>query len=55
MAVPPMIGVPESGAYILYSGSPELFAERRDALATRRAPGMSAKTLVRPLCTMWRC
>ncbi|WP_346040871.1 NAD(P)-dependent oxidoreductase [Actinomadura chokoriensis] len=32
MAVPPMIGVPESGAYVFYSGSPELFAERRDAL-----------------------
>ncbi|NKZ04895.1 NAD(P)-dependent oxidoreductase [Actinomadura latina] len=32
MAVPPMIGVPRSGAYILYSGSPKLFADRRDAL-----------------------
>ncbi|GAA1841205.1 NAD(P)-dependent oxidoreductase [Actinomadura bangladeshensis] len=33
MAVPPMIGVPESGAYVFYSGSPELFAERRVALS----------------------
>ncbi|MFV0136120.1 NAD(P)-dependent oxidoreductase [Streptomyces sp. HMX87] len=33
MAVPPMIGEPESGAYILYSGSSELFEEHRDTLA----------------------
>ncbi|MFI0779684.1 NAD(P)-dependent oxidoreductase [Streptomyces sp. NPDC021212] len=33
MAVPPMIGVPDSGAYVFYSGSPELFADHRDALA----------------------
>jgi 3-hydroxyisobutyrate dehydrogenase-like beta-hydroxyacid dehydrogenase len=37
MAVPPMIGVPESGAYVFYSGSPELFAERRDALSVPAA------------------
>ncbi|GLY89434.1 NAD(P)-dependent oxidoreductase [Actinoallomurus iriomotensis] len=37
MAVPPMIGVPDSGAYVFYSGSPELFAERRDALAVPAA------------------
>jgi 3-hydroxyisobutyrate dehydrogenase-like beta-hydroxyacid dehydrogenase len=33
MAVPPMIGAPGSGAYVFYSGSPELFAAHRDALA----------------------
>ncbi|WP_030900598.1 NAD(P)-dependent oxidoreductase [Streptomyces sp. NRRL S-474] len=33
MAVPPMIGAPESGGYVFYSGSPELFAEHRDTLA----------------------
>ncbi|WP_026415610.1 NAD(P)-dependent oxidoreductase [Actinomadura oligospora] len=33
MAVPPMIGVPESGAYVFYSGSGALFEERREALA----------------------
>ncbi|MCP2335388.1 NAD(P)-dependent oxidoreductase [Actinomadura rupiterrae] len=33
MAVPPMIGVPESGAYVFYSGSDVLFEEHRDALA----------------------
>ncbi|MEV8635061.1 NAD(P)-binding domain-containing protein [Streptosporangium sp. NPDC051023] len=33
MAVPPMIGVPESGAYILYSGSRALFDTRHDMLA----------------------
>ncbi|EFL25152.1 oxidoreductase [Streptomyces himastatinicus ATCC 53653] len=33
MAVPPMIGVPDSGAYVFYSGSPELFAAHREALA----------------------
>lgn len=37
MAVPPMIGAPESGAYVFYSGSPELFAAHRDALAVPAA------------------
>ncbi|MEU5994134.1 NAD(P)-binding domain-containing protein [Spirillospora sp. NPDC047418] len=32
MAVPPVIGVPDSGAYVFYSGSAELFADRREAL-----------------------
>jgi len=32
MAVPPMIGSPESGAYVFYSGSPELFAAHREVL-----------------------
>ncbi|MGC5035183.1 NAD(P)-dependent oxidoreductase [Streptomyces sp. DT190] len=32
MAVPPMIGVPESGGYVFYSGSPELFEEHRATL-----------------------
>ncbi|MEV7613743.1 NAD(P)-binding domain-containing protein [Streptomyces sp. NPDC089799] len=32
MAVPPMIGVPEAGGYVFYSGSPELFAEHREVL-----------------------
>ncbi|MFC9126856.1 NAD(P)-dependent oxidoreductase [Streptomyces sp. NPDC057099] len=33
MAVPPMVGQPESGGYVFYSGSPELFEEHRDTLA----------------------
>ncbi|MFE2262897.1 NAD(P)-dependent oxidoreductase [Streptomyces griseosporeus] len=33
MAVPPMIGHPDSGAYVFYSGSAELFEEHRPALA----------------------
>ncbi|MER6342871.1 NAD(P)-dependent oxidoreductase [Streptomyces sp. NPDC001595] len=33
MAVPPMIGHRESGAYVFYSGSPELFEEHRATLA----------------------
>ncbi|MFI6803550.1 NAD(P)-dependent oxidoreductase [Streptomyces luteogriseus] len=33
MAVPPMIGAPDSGGYVFYSGSPELFEEHRDILA----------------------
>ncbi|MEV5569156.1 NAD(P)-binding domain-containing protein [Spirillospora sp. NPDC052269] len=33
MAVPPMIGVPESGAYVFYSGSGALFEEHAEALA----------------------
>ncbi|MER7950951.1 NAD(P)-binding domain-containing protein [Streptomyces sp. NPDC096079] len=33
MAVPPMIGVPGAGGYVFYSGSPELFAAHRAALA----------------------
>ncbi|CAM00703.1 3-hydroxyisobutyrate dehydrogenase-like beta-hydroxyacid dehydrogenase [Saccharopolyspora erythraea NRRL 2338] len=33
MAVPPMIGVPESGGYVFYSGSRALFDEHREALA----------------------
>ncbi|MFF3345341.1 NAD(P)-dependent oxidoreductase [Streptomyces sp. NPDC002779] len=33
MAVPPMIGGADSGAYVFYSGSPELFEEHRETLA----------------------
>ncbi|MBG0855425.1 NAD(P)-dependent oxidoreductase [Streptomyces spinoverrucosus] len=33
MAVPPMIGAPASGAYVLYSGSSEMFEEHRATLA----------------------
>ncbi|MFI6374798.1 NAD(P)-dependent oxidoreductase [Streptomyces sp. NPDC050546] len=33
MAVPPMIGAADSGGYVFYSGSPELFEEHRDTLA----------------------
>ncbi|MER7567013.1 NAD(P)-dependent oxidoreductase [Streptomyces sp. NPDC048523] len=33
MAVPPMIGVPDSGGYVFYSGSPELFERHRKTLA----------------------
>ncbi|MGW8333254.1 NAD(P)-dependent oxidoreductase [Streptomyces sp. NPDC055897] len=33
MAVPPMIGVPDAGAYVFYSGSPELFERHRATLA----------------------
>ncbi|GAA2776244.1 NAD(P)-dependent oxidoreductase [Saccharopolyspora taberi] len=33
MAIPPMIGVPESGGYVFYSGSRELFDEHRETLA----------------------
>lgn len=32
MAVPPMIGVPESGGYVLHSGSRELFDQHRATL-----------------------
>ncbi|MEU1507201.1 NAD(P)-binding domain-containing protein [Kitasatospora sp. NPDC005748] len=33
MAVPPMIGVPEAGPYVFYSGSQALFEEHRDTLS----------------------
>ncbi|GAA0463212.1 NAD(P)-dependent oxidoreductase [Streptomyces olivaceiscleroticus] len=33
MAVPPMIGVPEAGGYVFYSGSRELFERHRETLA----------------------
>ncbi|MFF6788975.1 NAD(P)-dependent oxidoreductase [Streptomyces filamentosus] len=33
MAVPPMIGVPEAGGYVFYSGSPELFETYGPVLA----------------------
>ncbi|MEU0371137.1 NAD(P)-binding domain-containing protein [Streptomyces sp. NPDC006283] len=33
MAVPPMIGVPDSGGYVFYSGPRALFEEHRDTLA----------------------
>ncbi|MFG2514371.1 NAD(P)-dependent oxidoreductase [Streptomyces sp. NPDC048584] len=33
MAVPPMIGVPESGGYVFYSGSHELFERYQETLA----------------------
>ncbi|MFF3849112.1 NAD(P)-dependent oxidoreductase [Streptomyces sp. NPDC002328] len=32
MAVPPMIGVPEAGGYVFYSGSRELFEEHHETL-----------------------
>ncbi|MFJ9588222.1 NAD(P)-dependent oxidoreductase [Streptomyces acidicola] len=32
MAVPPMIGVPEAGGYVFYSGSRELFERHQDTL-----------------------
>ncbi|WP_228982649.1 NAD(P)-binding domain-containing protein [Streptomyces sp. DH12] len=37
MAVPPMVGAPDSGAYVFYSGSPALFAEHRATLAVPAA------------------
>ncbi|XRQ13502.1 NAD(P)-dependent oxidoreductase [Actinomadura welshii] len=37
MAVPPMIGAPDSGAYVFYSGSPDAFATHRDTLAVPAA------------------
>ncbi|MEU9855752.1 NAD(P)-binding domain-containing protein [Streptomyces sp. NPDC047974] len=33
MAVPPMIGIPEAGGYVFYSGSRELFELHRESLA----------------------
>ncbi|MFJ9859941.1 NAD(P)-dependent oxidoreductase [Streptomyces albogriseolus] len=33
MAVPPMIGVPEAGGHVLYSGARDLFEQHRDTLA----------------------
>jgi 3-hydroxyisobutyrate dehydrogenase-like beta-hydroxyacid dehydrogenase len=33
MAVPPMIGVPDSGGYVFFSGDPALFEEHRQTLA----------------------
>ncbi|WP_439427987.1 NAD(P)-dependent oxidoreductase [Micromonospora sp. LA-10] len=33
MAVPPMIGVPDTGGYVFYSGSPELFERHQATLA----------------------
>ncbi|MEU0586049.1 NAD(P)-binding domain-containing protein [Streptomyces sp. NPDC006132] len=33
MAIPPMIGVPDSGGYVFYSGSHEMFEEHRATLA----------------------
>lgn len=32
MAVPPMIGVPEAGGYVFYSGSRELFERHQETL-----------------------
>ncbi|MFJ5076345.1 NAD(P)-dependent oxidoreductase [Streptomyces sp. NPDC088553] len=33
MAVPPMVGIPEAGSYVFYSGSRELFELHRESLA----------------------
>jgi 3-hydroxyisobutyrate dehydrogenase-like beta-hydroxyacid dehydrogenase len=33
MAVPPMVGVPDSGGYVFYSGSREAFAEHEETLS----------------------
>ncbi|MER7133862.1 NAD(P)-dependent oxidoreductase [Streptosporangium saharense] len=38
MAVPPMIGVQEAGAFVLYSGSRDLLDEHRDTLAVPAHP-----------------
>ena len=32
MAIPPMIGVPQAGGYVFYSGSPELFERHQETL-----------------------
>ncbi|MDQ0696194.1 NAD(P)-dependent oxidoreductase [Streptomyces sp. W4I9-2] len=37
MAVPPMIGVPEAGGYVFYSGSREVFDAHREVLAVPAA------------------
>lgn len=37
MAIPPMIGVPEAGGYVFYSGSREVFDARREVLAVPAA------------------
>ncbi|MFF2715668.1 NAD(P)-dependent oxidoreductase [Streptomyces sp. NPDC058011] len=37
MAIPPMIGVPEAGGYVFYSGSREVFDARREVLAVPTA------------------
>ncbi|ARF63967.1 dehydrogenase [Streptomyces violaceoruber] len=49
MAVPPMIGVPEAGGYVFYSGSREVFDAHREVLAVPAAtryvgadPGLAA-------------
>ncbi|MGW4383493.1 NAD(P)-dependent oxidoreductase [Kitasatospora sp. NPDC004531] len=33
MAVPPMVGVPQAGGYVFYSGAPDLFERHRTTLA----------------------
>ncbi|WP_236244145.1 NAD(P)-dependent oxidoreductase [Streptomyces sp. CC210A] len=60
MAVPPMIGVPESGAYVFYSGSRALFDEHRQTLAVAAAttyvgedPGFAALHDVALLSAMY--
>ncbi|CAM5705082.1 Histidinol-phosphate aminotransferase [Streptomyces californicus] len=49
MAVPPMVGVPEAGGYVFYSGSREVFDAHREVLAVPAAtryvgadPGLAA-------------
>ncbi|MFD7639468.1 NAD(P)-dependent oxidoreductase [Kitasatospora sp. NPDC059795] len=49
MAVPPMVGIPQAGGYVLYSGAPDLFEQHRPALAvplaatwTGEDPGFAA-------------
>ncbi|WP_432148921.1 NAD(P)-dependent oxidoreductase [Streptomyces sp. bgisy029] len=37
MAIPPMIGVPEAGGYVFYSGSREVFDAHREVLAVPAA------------------
>lgn len=60
MAVPPMIGVPGSGAFVLYSGDDDVFAAHRDTLAvpaephyTGAAPGRAALLDVALLSAMY--
>ncbi|CAL9541048.1 hypothetical protein SUDANB121_04257 [Nocardiopsis dassonvillei] len=43
MAFPPMVGVPESGAFTFYSGSEEAFAEHGKALAVPTAARFSGE------------
>jgi len=55
MAVPPMIGVPEAGGYVFYSGSRELFERHQETQGVRPTPPTLARTRASRPCTTWPC
>lgn len=55
MAVPPMIGVPGAGGFVLHSGARDLFDQYRDTLAVPAGAVHVGENPAMPPCTTWLC